>query len=102
MTSPWVRAHLFVALLGAPVHAEKTEVDLSNSWTPFLFANMVDAEGQPAVSRYRAVFLGLANDTSDRDGQPLSPGEHNYLELFGIPPSLSVLRARFLQDANPS
>ena len=28
-----------------------------------------------------------------------APGKKNYLELYGIPPSLSVLRARFLQDA---
>jgi hypothetical protein len=50
-------------------------------------------------NRYRAVFVGLANDRSDGDGQALPPGERNYLELYGIPPSLSVLRARFLADA---
>ena len=41
----------------------------------------------------------LANDQLDDDGEPLPPGEKNYLELYGIPPSISVLRARFLQDA---
>ena len=50
-------------------------------------------------NRYRAVFVGLANDRTDGDGQALPPGERNYLELYGIPPSLSVLRARFLADA---
>jgi len=32
---------------------------------------------------------------------PLSPGEQNYLELYGIPPTMSVLRDRFLGDAAP-
>ena len=38
---------------------------------------------------------GLANDTLDEDGAPLPAGEKNYLELYGVFPSLSVLRARF-------
>ena len=57
-----------------------------------------DADGQPLPNRYRRVFLGLANDQLDEDGEPLEPGGKNYLELYGIPPSLSVLRARFVED----
>jgi hypothetical protein len=49
-------------------------------------------------NRYRAVFVGLANDRSDGDGEPLPPGERNYLELYGVPPSLSVMRKRFVED----
>ena len=30
---------------------------------------------------------------------PAGPPPHNYLEVYGIPPTLSVLRARFLEDA---
>src|SRR6185503_20183204 len=30
----------------------------------------------------------------------LALGERNYLELYGIPPALSVLRRRFLEDAS--
>src|SRR4029079_2637796 len=50
-------------------------------------------------ARYRAVFTALAADRGDGDGQPLAAGERNYLELYGIPPALSVLRRRFLIDA---
>src|SRR5207244_2630818 len=56
-------------------------------------------DGTVLANRYRTVFLGLANDTGDDDGQPLPKDEHNYLEVFGIPPSLSVLRARFAASA---
>ena len=66
-----------------------TTVDLSDAWAPSVL------EG----ASYRAVFTGLAADRSDGDGQPLAAGERNYLELYGIPPALSVLRRRFLIDA---
>jgi hypothetical protein len=56
------------------------------------------ADGTVMHNRYRRVFLGLANDTLDEDGEPLPAGEKNYLELYGIPPSFGVLRERFLAN----
>jgi len=76
-----------------------TLVDLSDGWAPGIFADGVAADGTPLPNRYRAIFTGLASNRTDGDGQPLSPGEQNYLELYGIPPTLSVLRERFLADA---
>jgi hypothetical protein len=76
-----------------------TLVDLSDGWAPYIFQDGKAADGAILPNRYRAVFVGLANDRTDGDGQALPPGERNYLELYGIPPSLSVLRARFLADA---
>jgi hypothetical protein len=89
----WVDAQAIVA-------AGYTLVDLSDSWTPLIFREDMDAAtGQPLPNRYRRVFLGLANDQLDSDGVPLEPGRKNYLELYGIFPSFSVLRARFMIDA---
>jgi hypothetical protein len=64
-------------------------VDLSDDWAPAVLADV----------SYRAVFTGLATDRTDGDGQPLAAGARNYLELYGIPPSPSVLRRRFLDSA---
>jgi hypothetical protein len=75
-----------------------TLVDLSDDWTPYIFAEQAGPDGQPLPNRYRRIFVGLANDQLDEDGEPLEPGSKNYLELYGIFPSLSVLRARFLED----
>jgi hypothetical protein len=75
-----------------------TIVDLTDAWAPRIFQDAVDAEGKPLINRYRQVFVGMANDKTDGDGQPIEPGLKNYLELLGIPPSLSVLRERFLDD----
>jgi hypothetical protein len=66
-----------------------TVVDLSDAWAPAVLDG----------TSYRSVFVGLAADRGDGDGQPLAAGERNYLELYGIPPALSVLRRRFLIDA---
>ena len=75
-----------------------TLVDLSDEWTPYIFAEQTGPDGQPLPNRYRRIFIGLANDQLDEDGEPLPPGSKNYLELYGIFPSMSVLRARFLDD----
>ncbi|MES1157925.1 MAG: hypothetical protein ABUL67_02380 [Haliangium ochraceum] len=75
-----------------------TLVDLGDDWTPYILAEHNDENGRPLPNRYRRVFMGLANSTLDSDGEPLEPGEQNYLELYGIFPAFSVLRARFLQD----
>jgi hypothetical protein len=77
-----------------------TLVDLSDSWTPMIFREDHTDTGEPLPNRYRRVFLGLANDQLDSDGVALEPGKKNYLELYGIFPSLSVLRARFMTDEN--
>ncbi len=76
-----------------------TLVDLSDAWTPYIFRILKNEQGVDRNNRYRRIFLGLAADQLDDDGQPLEPGENNYLELFGIPPALSVLRTRFVGDA---
>jgi hypothetical protein len=75
-----------------------TIVDFSDDWTPFIFAPHQGPDGSVMNNRYRRVFIGLANDTLDEDGEPLPAGEKNYLELYGISPAFGVLRARFLAD----
>ena len=73
-------------------------VDFRDDWTPYIFEEFRGEDGRVLQNRYRQIYIGLANDDSDGDGQPLPEGERNYLELFGIPPSISVLRERFVAD----
>src|SRR5690606_35106323 len=44
---------------------------------------------------YRQRYIGLANDKVDADGEPLSAHEHNYLEMYGIPPTLQVVASEW-------
>jgi hypothetical protein len=87
-----------VAIGAAHAHG-LTVVDLSDAWVPSVIDDHAGPKGATLVNPYHAIYLGLAADRTDGDGQPLAAGERNYLELYGIPPSLSVLRRRFLEDA---
>ncbi len=80
------------------LHDGYTVVNFRDDWTPYLFAQHYDSAGRPLENRYRPIYIGLANDLTDGDGRPLEDNEDNYLEVFGIPPSLSVIQKRFLGD----
>jgi hypothetical protein len=80
-------------------------VDLGDDWAPFIFQDSggVGSGGKIDPGKpnaYRQTFIDLANDRINADGRPIDGGhnEHNFLEPFGIPPTLSVLRARVLAD----
>jgi hypothetical protein len=76
-----------------------TEIDFSDGWTPKIFEERVSIDGAPLANRYRRIFIGLANDETDGDGRPLPEDEKNYLEVFGLPPSMGIIRDRFVRDA---
>ena len=102
---PERRAIQVVGTLERTVDAEAararglTVVDLSDAWVPSVLDDHAGAKGATLVNPYHAIYTGLAADRTDGDGQPLAAGERNYLEMYGIPPALSVLRRRFLEDA---
>ena len=78
------------------------DVDLGDAWAPFIFQ---DTSGDvqkdpPKPNAYRETFVALAADRVNEDGQPMRAGEHNFLEVFGIPPTLTVLAARLEADVN--
>jgi hypothetical protein len=76
-----------------------TVVDLSDAWVPSVIDDHAGPKGATLINPYHAIYVGLAADRTDGDGQPLGASERNYLELYGVPPSLTVLRRRFLEDA---
>jgi hypothetical protein len=68
------------------------DVDLGDLWAPYILQDGEGADAKP--NAYRETFAKLANDELNADGDPPRAGEHNYLEVFGIPPTLTVLAAR--------
>lgn len=81
-----------------PAQAEArghTLIDLSDGWVPYIFSSKTPGRPEVRVNRYAERFVDLANDRSDADGHPLPSYRHNYLELYGIPPTLSVLAREF-------
>ena len=72
-------------------------VDLSENWLPSLF------DDDPSIPEgkldYRAELLALENERLE--GMPEGHRAHadRYLELYGISPSIAVVRARLLDEA---
>jgi hypothetical protein len=75
------------------VKAPLTVVDLADAWTPSLFAPPPNA---PTPS-FRATYLALAAERDDK-GQPL-PATDALGELYGVLPSLAIVRARLADTA---
>ena len=73
-------------------------IDLSDDFVPYIFREKTPGADDYKKNGYRRTFINVANDITDENGKALGPGEHNYVELFGITPSLSVLRKRFVDD----
>ena len=72
-----------------------TVVDLSDAWVPSVIDDHAGPKGATLVNPYHAIYVGLAADRTDGDGQPLAASERNYLELYGVPPSLTVSAPAF-------
>jgi len=67
--------------------AGMTVIDLADAWVPTLFAET------PYKATYEQLALG-----NDADGKPLD-GEDALQELYGVVPSLAIVRARLADDA---
>ncbi|MCA9697054.1 MAG: hypothetical protein KC431_05990, partial [Myxococcales bacterium] len=68
-----------------------TVINLGDSWRPYIFSQKTPGVEDLSENVYAARYLDLANDRTDADGDALADHEHNYLELYGIPPTLSVV-----------
>jgi hypothetical protein len=68
-----------------------TVIDLGDDWRPYIFTHKTPGETDESHNEYADRYVALANDRTDGDGDPLAEHEHNYLELYGIPPSLAVV-----------
>jgi hypothetical protein len=78
------------------------DVDLADDWAPYILQDGGGAGDAAKPNDYRATFVALANDKLSADGQSTSAGDDNFLEVFGIPPTLSVLAARIEADVAPA
>jgi len=75
-----------------------TVVDLSDDWVPYIFWSRTPGKDDTAPNDYAENYVALANDRVDVDGVKLPRHGRNYLDVYGIPPSLGVLRRRFLEE----
>ncbi|MBX7191776.1 MAG: hypothetical protein K1X94_06950 [Sandaracinaceae bacterium] len=70
-------------------------IDLGEEWTPYLFTER-DGESEEALpNSYRRTYLALARGELPDDHHGDRAREDKYLELYGIMPTIGLLRTRF-------
>ncbi|MGB8332382.1 MAG: L,D-transpeptidase [Polyangiales bacterium] len=70
-------------------------LDLGEDWTPYIFTEASSPDEAPKPSEYRATYLALARGEFPKDRHGHRAAKDQYLELYGILPTLTLLRERF-------
>ncbi len=72
-------------------------VDLGEDWTPYILTESSSPEEEPLPNQYRETYLALARGEFPDDRHGYRAEKDEYLELYGILPTLSLLRQRFAE-----
>jgi hypothetical protein len=70
-------------------------LDLGEDWTPYIFTERSSADDKLVQQSYRATYQALARGEFPPDHHGKRAKRDRYLELYGIPPTLTLLRTRF-------
>jgi hypothetical protein len=70
-------------------------LDLGEEWTPYILTESSSPDEELKPSAYRATYLALARGEFPDDLHGYRAQKDEYLELYGILPTLSLLRTRF-------
>lgn len=70
-------------------------VDLGEAWTPYLFTERTNDDEPLVHNEYRETYLALARGEHPDNHHGERAEDDKYLELYGIPPTLGLLRTRF-------
>ena len=70
-------------------------IDLGEEWTPYIFTEQDTPTSERLPNDYRQIYLALARGEFPQDHHGARARDDKYLELYGILPTLRVLRDRF-------
>lgn len=69
-------------------------LDLGEDWTPYLFSERDRETGERIPNTYRSTYLALAREQFPDNHHGHRAERDKYLELYGIMPTLGILRER--------
>ncbi len=82
----------------AKAHEEgRLLLNLGEDWTPYILTESSSPDEPAKPSEYRATYLALARGEFPKDRHGKRARKDQYLELYGILPTLSLLRKRFTE-----
>jgi hypothetical protein len=70
-------------------------LDLGEEWTPYILTEAQPTDEHGQTSEYRSTYLALARGEFPKDRHGYRAEKDQYLELYGILPTLTLLRERF-------
>jgi hypothetical protein len=70
-------------------------LDLGEEWTPYILTEASSLDEEPKPNQYRPTYLALARGEFPDDRHGYRAKKDEYLELYGILPTLTLLRKRF-------
>ena len=70
-------------------------LDLGEEWTPYILSEASSPDEAPKPNQYRPTYLALAQGEFPKDRHGYRAKKDQYLELYGILPTLTLLRERF-------
>jgi hypothetical protein len=70
-------------------------LNLGEEWTPYILTEASSPDEQGHSSEYRSTYLALARGEFPSDRHGYRAKKDQYLELYGILPTLTLLRQRF-------
>jgi len=70
-------------------------LDLGEEWTPYIFTEASSPGEAAKPNAYRSTYLALARGEFPKDRHGYRAKKDQYLELYGILPTLTLLRERF-------
>ena len=81
--------------LAQPHDARIVVLDLGEDWVPYIFTERSSPDEPIVPQSYRATYLALARGEFPHDHHGTRAKKDRYLELYGILPTLTLLRTRF-------
>ncbi len=75
-------------------------LDLGDDWTPYIFTDSSASDEPPKPMMYRPTYLALARGEFPKDRHGSRARRDKYLELYGILPTIALLRSRFEEIRN--
>jgi hypothetical protein len=81
--------------LAQPHDARIVVLDLGEDWVPYIFTERSSPNEEPVPQSYRATYQALARGEFPHDHHGSRAKKDRYLELYGILPTLTLLRTRF-------
>ena len=70
-------------------------LNLGEEWTPYILTEATSDQELGKTSEYRSTYLALARGEFPKDRHGYRAEKDQYLELYGILPTLTLLRERF-------